>query len=261
MYNRPFVNIDMLNTQALEWLKRTGNNMVHNTTRKIPFHQWEYERPFLQAWHPLFTAPPERGYKVYKTNVIKYRGNTYSLPFGTYRGEDSRVYVCESGDTVVIRDMEERVLATHIIPQGSGHNVINTHHRRNTSIRLNELREKVREFFRFSTDIDEFIAVIDRLYPRYVRDQLTVLLTSSEKVGVLQAEMALEFCIRNHITSCNDFKVILERQTSKEAVSSLLPQIKLLGGASAELISRVEPVKSDMNAYESLFINSKNESS
>ena len=258
LYNRPFVNIDILNTQAVEWLNRTGNKMVHNTTRKVPFHQWVYERSFLLAWHPVFAAPAERGYKVYKTNVIKYRGNTYSLPFGTYRGEESRVYLSETGDSIVIRDLEEKVLATHLIPEGVGHNVINTHHRRNSSIRLNELRKKVREFFRFSSEIDTFMASIDRLYPRYVRDQLTILLTGSEKAGLLQAEIALEFCLRNNITSCNDFKTILEKQTTKEGISSHLPQIKLLGEASADMLSRLEPGRSDINMYESFFNEDKN---
>jgi len=257
LYNRPFINIDILNTQAMDWLKRTGNRMVHNTTRKIPLHQWEYERSFLLAWHPVFTAPVEKGYKVYKTNVIKYKGNTYSLPFGTYSGEECRVHVNETSDSIVIRDFEEKILATHLIPDGTGHIIINNHHRRNTSIRLNELREKVREFFRFSSNIEQFMATIDRLYPRYVRDQLTILLTSSEKSGLLQAEIALEFCIRNNITSCNDFKAILEKQTIKEPTSSL-PEIKLINDASTGLLSRLEPGKSDMNIYESIFNDVKN---
>jgi len=258
LYNRPFINIDLLNTQAVEWLNRTGNKMVHNTTRKIPLHQWEYERSFLMAWHPVFTVPVDKSYKVYKTNVIKYKGNIFSLPFGTYSGEECRVHVSETGKSIVIQDLGEKILATHMLPDGVGHTVINNHHRRNTSIRLNELRTKVREFFRFSSNIDHFIATIDRLYPRYVRDQLTILLTCSEKAGLLQAEIALEFCVQNSITSCNDFKAIVETQTTKERTCSSLPEIKLLGNTSAGLLSRVEPCKSDMNTYESIFNNTKN---
>lgn len=255
LYNRPFVDIDILNIQAAEWLMRTGNRMIHNTTRKIPATQWEHEQPCLLAWHPVFPVSQEKGHKVLKTNVVKYKGNSYSLPFGSYRGEDSRVYVSESGDSLIIRDAEQQVVATHLIPLGSGHNIINTNHRRNTSIRLNELREKVRTFFRYSSSVDTFISTIERLYPRYVRDQLTVLLTSSEKAGLMKAEVALEFCIANNITSCNDFKAILEKQEVKSGASSM--EIKPVGDRTVRLISQVEPGKSDINEYEVFFVTNK----
>lgn len=254
LYNRPFAGIDLLNLQVVEWLHRTGNKMIHNTTRKIPSQQWVYEQAFLLVWHPLFTANKEKGYKILKTNVVKYKGNSYSLPFGTYRGEDSRVHVCESEGDLILKDTEGKTLATHRIPDGTGHTVINTHHRRNTSLRLNELREKVRAFFRHSSSIEDFLNTIDRLYPRYVRDQLTVLLVSCEKAGLERSEIALEFCIRNNITSCNDFKSVLEKDRSP---TTSAPEIKPLGDAGTRLMSSLEPGKSDINEYETLFENNK----
>ncbi len=254
LYNRPFVDIDLLNRQAMEWLARTGNKMVHNATRKVPFQQWEYERPFLLAWHPVFTPAKEgKEYKAYKNNTVKYKGNSYSLPFGTYRGEDTRVYVNESEGSLVIRDAEEKMLATHLIPAGTGHNVINTHHRRNTSVRLNELRGQVKEFFRHSPSIETFMGTIERVYPRYVRDQLTLLLTSSEKAGLIKAETTLDFCLRNNITSCNDFKAILEKETAGVNNPVQGVRIKPLGDARARLICDIEPERSGMDTYESLF--------
>ena len=40
LFNRTFINTEILNDQALAWLERTGNGIVHNTTRKIPQQQW-----------------------------------------------------------------------------------------------------------------------------------------------------------------------------------------------------------------------------
>lgn len=45
LFNRTFINLGLLNDQAMSWLSRTGNAMVHNTTRKIPQEQWAYEQP------------------------------------------------------------------------------------------------------------------------------------------------------------------------------------------------------------------------
>ncbi len=45
------------------------------------------------------------GHKVLKTNCIRYKGNTYSLPSGTYKDETSRVYLKEEyGDLIVNND-------------------------------------------------------------------------------------------------------------------------------------------------------------
>ena len=252
LYNRQFVDIELLNHQSLEWLNRTGNKMVHNTTRKIPFLQWEHERRFLYPWHPVHNEHQKEGYKLLKTNSVKYKGNSYSLPFGSYRGEDSKVYPSESGGSLIIRDAGGEILATHLIPEGAGNNIVNTNHRRNTSVKLSELREKVIDFFRDSPGIKEFIDTTGRLYPRYVRDQLTVLLCSSEKAGLEKAEITLEFCLRNHITSANDFKAILEKGNDKRTLPAS-PDIRPLGGPATRMMVSLEPEKSDINLYETIF--------
>jgi len=253
LFQRNYINCDLLNEQALSWLERTGNAMVHNTTRKIPQEQWIREQPFLQRWHPLFTLTKESGYKVLKTNVVKYRGNSYSLPFGTYKNESTVVFLAEEEHQLMIKNDRGIVIASHLIPSGVGNNVINTNHRRDTSIRLDELRGKVREFFGHSTDIEEFIEKINRLYPRYVRDQLCSLLLCAEKYGPIRSEAALEFCVHNSLFSANDFKSIVENQSAEKKIAVLQPRIKPLGDAKTQLIANIEPEKSDINEYQSLF--------
>jgi hypothetical protein len=85
--------------------------------------------------------------KVIKTNTIKYYGNIYSLPFGTYRYEETWAYVTENDNHLLIKDAGGSVLATHTIPEGVGNNVLNTNHHRDTSLRLDTLRGKTRELF------------------------------------------------------------------------------------------------------------------
>jgi transposase len=253
LFNRPFINTEILNDQALAWLERTGNGMVHNTTRKIPQEQWLLERPFLRRWMPLLNAARVNGHKVIKTNTIKYRGNSYSLPFGTYRNDETRVFVTEEGSQLVIKDVSGSIITTHLIPEGVGNNIINTNHRRDISIKLDALRGRVREFFGHTSEIDTFIDKINALYPRYVRDQLTAVLTAAERSGQQQAEVALEFCVRNSLFSASDFKSILQGPQDGRTHPTPRPVIKPLGDAKTQLIVNIEPERSDIREYEVIF--------
>jgi len=253
LFHRTYINTNILNEQALSWLNRTGNGITHNTTRKVPQEQWAIEQAFLQKWTPLFSEIKENGYKVLKTNTIKYRGNMYSLPFGTYKNDDTKVYVTENDNQLTIKDNTGMVIASHLIPEGVGNNVINTNHRRDTSIKLDGLRDKVREFFGNNADIGIFIEKINSLYPRYVRDQLSTMLLWAEKSGHQRSEIALEFCVRNNLFSANDFKAILENQEANKVSSIPRLQIKPLGDAKTQLIVNIEPDKSDIREYELIF--------
>ncbi|HQH25064.1 MAG TPA: IS21 family transposase [Bacteroidales bacterium] len=255
LFNRTFINHNILNDQVLAWLERTGNGTLHNTTRKVPQEQWLLERPFLRRWIPLLTAARTNGHKVIKTNTIKYRGNSYSLPFGTYRNDESRVFVTEEGNELVIKNAAGSIITTHLIPDGVGHNIINTNHRRDTSIKLDVLRGKVREFFGHSGEIDTFIDKINKLYPRYVRDQLTAVLTAAERSGQQHAGIALEFCVRNSLFSASDFKSVLQGQKAGRTHLSTVarPVIKPLGDARTQLIVNIEPERSDIREYEVIF--------
>ena len=253
LFNRTFIDADILNEQAIAWLSRTGNAMVHNTTRKIPYQQWILEQPHLLSYIPLFPEPRQNGYKVLKTNTVKYRGNSYSLPFGTYKNEQTRVFVSEMDNQLMIKNDLATIIANHLIPSGTGNNVVNTNHRRDTSVKLESLREKVRGFFMHSPDIDAFVDQIDRLYPRYVRDQLSSLLTLSEKSWLIRAELALGFCVRNNLFSAGDLKSILESQDTEKRPEIPAIHIKPIGDAKTQLIVNIQPKKSDIARYESIF--------
>ena len=227
--------------------------MVHNTTRKVPQEQWALERPFLQSWVPLFSVAKECGHKVLKTNIVKYRGNIYSVPFGTYKNDESKVFLTESDNNLIIKDENGVTITSHPIPAGVGNNVVNNNHRRNTSIKLDAMRTNLREFFLYNPDIDVFIENINRLYPRYVRDQFSTVLACAEKCGRQEAEVALEFCVRNSLFSANDFKSIIESLGTNKKRNTSCSNIKPLGDAKAQLIVNIEPEKSNINDYELLF--------
>jgi hypothetical protein len=257
LHNRIYTDLETINTQAAAWLDRTGNAMIHNTTRKIPFEEWCTEQLYLLDWRPLFPLGVDKGYKVHKTNIIKYGGNIYSVPFGTYKNDQTTALVTESDNQLIIEDENGKTIATHAIPAGKGQNVINNNHRRDKSVKLSELREQVREFFSYSTDIDTFITKIERLYPRYVRDQLTVLLPCCEKHGKLLSEVTLQYCVKNNIFHANDFKTVIEREAAQnEKPKTPQPGIKPFGGSKTQMIANMEPEKSDISEYEKMFTQS-----
>ncbi len=147
LLNRSYSNLDNLNREAEYWLSRTGNAMVHNITCKVPYQAWCSECKDLQPCIPVTSSPLESGHKVQRTNTLRYKGNTYSLPFGTYRGEETRVLVEEENDTLVIKTMDGELLAKHSIPAGRGNKVINYNHQRDKSTSIQKLCDQVKVQF------------------------------------------------------------------------------------------------------------------
>lgn len=252
LYNRQYIDEATINSQAIDCLKRTGNGMQHNTTCKIPYEEWLTEKEYLLAWSPLLRIEQTEYHKVIKTNTIRYKGNTYSLPLGTYKNENSRVFLKEADGRLLVHDENGLLVAMHTIPEGRGRTVINNHHRRDMSVGLNELRSRVRAFFGESHQVQAFITELEKKYPRYIRDQLSTLLQSSELSGRLRAEKALYFCLDNRLFSVNDFKKVLELDVP--CVEST-PDIRPLGDTKTYLMANMRPEKSDINDYERLFQN------
>ena len=155
------------------------------------------------------------------------------------------------------RDAIGQTISTHIIPAGVGNNVINNNHRRKTSIRLDELRSRVSEFFVNSPNIEIFIDKINRLYPRYVRDQLNIILINAEQYGLEKSEPVLEFCVRNKLFSANDFKTILINENKDRKWIPEAPAIKPLGDSRTQLIANIRPDKADILDYEVIFNRNK----
>ncbi len=251
LYNRVYVDEATINMQAISWLSRTGNAMIHNTTCKIPVEEWKIEKEHLLPWHPILQIEQLDSHKVIKTNSIRYKGNTYSLPIGTYKNENSRVNIKETDGKLIVQDENELIIAVHLIPSGKGHTIINNNHKRNMSVGMDALRKSVRDFFDNSNEIKIYIAELEKKYPRYIRDQLTTLLQCSEVYGRLKTEKALRFCLDNRLFSANDIRSVIKSISHTEIISKL--EIKPIGDAQTYLIANMTPEKSDINEYEKLF--------
>lgn len=252
LLNRPYSDPDNLNKEAAGWLNRTGNAMVHNTTCRIPYQVWCEECKELQPYTPVTSSSPEKGHKVQNTNSLRYKGNTYSLPFGTYRGEGTRVLVDEQDGALVIRTMDGEPLAKHLIPTGRGEKVINRNHQRDKSASIEKIKDRVRGLFTDEPAADFFLSRLKERYPRYMRDQLSVMQGCLSTYARGDTDRALETCLEKGLFSANDFKAVLSCRAvvpEKEQESPVKP----LGSPDARLMVHVKPNKSTIDVYENLF--------
>ena len=89
---RAFINLELLNQQAVDWLHRTANTKVHASTRLIPDDEWKTEVGYLRQYTPIpLGGVAGKFYNVRKDNTVSYRGNFYSLPLGSYEGPGTKV--------------------------------------------------------------------------------------------------------------------------------------------------------------------------
>lgn len=172
---REFIEIDMLNKDALGWLKRTANGTGHHGIRRIPSEEFEIEKTYLMPYKGVPTAPSEKlaPHHVRKDNVINYRGNYYTVPTGTYCGHQTLVYLEEKDGSLHIYSYETgKTLATHQISNDKGRLISNTSHRRDREASLNDYESSVRKELPESATIDEYLSQLRIHKTRNYRDNL-----------------------------------------------------------------------------------------
>jgi len=171
LYGRGYYDLETLQAEAMGWLRRTGNGMPHSVTRKIPLQEWEQEKVQLSAWKPVKILPSHDRYTVRKDHTISYKGNFYSVPQGTYqKGAGVRLLVEDQQLHIV--DLEGTLLCQHVIPEGKGHCVINTNHRRNRAGTIDQLIAQTAARFQDPAGAKQYLERIRKEKGRYIRDHV-----------------------------------------------------------------------------------------
>ncbi len=92
LYNRPYTDIETLNSEATAWLARTANRMPNARTKRSPYSEWLDERVQLKPFTALqLDIEGQNTYLVRKDNSISYKSCMYSVPQGTCKGPDTKV--------------------------------------------------------------------------------------------------------------------------------------------------------------------------
>ena len=254
LYNRPFYNEETLNDEAIAWLGRTANALPHSFTRKEPREEWLTEKSFLKQFMPEIVQVPAMTYIVRKDNTISWKGNLYSVPYGTYRGRGSCLVVRAEHNELVLMIPESLVeLCRHTIPQEKGIKVIKSDHKRDKSLLIEELMIRVANQFSYPVAAKDWLGEIYKIKSRYMRDQLQVIqqvLSDPEASKV--AHEAMTFCHQNKIHSAVDFRAIIE-QHLKDTKPKEEKSVQILNPLSGSKLDRnIQPQKSSIEDYQKL---------
>ncbi|WP_282638516.1 IS21 family transposase [Sphingobacterium thalpophilum] len=259
LYNRSYKDLETLNTEAMAWLVRTANALEHGTTKRIPQEEYDIEKAFLEPWYPIeLTITPLPQYAVHKDNKISYKGNLYSLPFGTYKGKNTKVQVKAVGNELIVIDEKYGELCRHEISLLKGQKIISTNHKRDTNTAIVEMMAEFSELMPNKVQAFDWLERIRHHKPRYIRDQIQALTTTVRGLDAHIASRSLDYACVNDILSASDFNAIVEalkREERNEMQTD--PKIVQLNPLNGQIkrIAETEPERSDLESYDDLFAN------
>lgn len=224
LYSRPYTDIDTLNTEAIAWLNRTANHMEHGKTKRRPKLEWDTEQAYLNAYQAMQLPLCEsKKYTVRKDNSLSFKSNLYTLPQGTWIGNNTMVTVDVKDGFVIIGDENGNEICRHKKHNGKGETIANTDHRRDKSQSIDKLIETTALMFEDARKAKIYLGEIRELMPRYTRDQVKVIQICIEQYDAIIITKTLDYCIENKIFSAADFKAIAEKEAQKKTP---IPKVK-----------------------------------
>lgn len=253
LYNRTYTDVDMLNSAVMAWLSRTGNNAVHNRTKKQPFAEWEIERPTLGQYIPCIHKPKPETVTIRKDNTICWKSNVYSVPLGTYKGRGSEALINIDGNYLILSNGESIEICRHLVSAGKGNTVKNPDHGRDKKPGIDKLIEQVCNMFDNPLRARQFLNAIREAKPRYIRDQLLIIKVVIERSDKHVVELALDYCYNQKITSATDFKAVAEsymKSTSLPAETKIISMNPLSGTVPPAALIR--PAQSSIESYQTI---------
>ncbi len=253
LYNRTYYNIETLNDEVLGWMGRTANALPHAFTQKEPITEWHLEISFLKPHIPHAVKAVPLTYTVRKDNTISWKGNLYSLPWGTYTGRGCMVAVRTEQDALQIFDPSgNHPICTHQVPMGKGVKVINTDHKRDKSVAIDTLILQLCNRFDNLVAAKDWLDSIRTAKPRYSRDQLLLIGQVLDTTDAVTANKAMIFCHQNNIRSAVDFKAIIDQELkqSKPTDQQKIVLLNPLSGIKSK--AHTAPEKSSIEDYQKL---------
>jgi transposase len=203
MENRYYMALDIWNQSFEDWLDRTGNGQKHGTTKRKPKDMFVEEQEHLL---PLFGIAPREVDDDMKRNVradntIVYLSNRYSVPLGTYRSART-VYLAVEGDHLRIMDAVGDMIAEHKISTEKGKLIKLPAHRRDRESKTKEKLEKTVALL--GEEFRGYLSTLCEEKPRYVREQLDLVVMACESYGREHVLEAVQYCQSLALFSAND---------------------------------------------------------
>ena len=248
---RVFKNIDLLNQQALEWLQRTGNGKVHGTTKKIPYQEWKIERDYLKPLkiQPQLSQSNLTRYTVRKDNSIIYKGNTYSVPTGTYQGRDSYVWVQVKDSKMIIYNKDKEVIARPTVCYLKGQTIRNNDHRRDKTTSIRKKEKQAFIILGGDSQANHFLETLQKDKPRYYHDHLRIIIDHLSSSESNHLSRAINYCMEHGLYNSNQLKEAVgyyQKQAQKKEAISVREKANMPEKA------KITPDKTNLQDYESI---------
>ncbi len=256
LYGRIYHDLETLQAEVIGWLGRTGNGMPHTATRKIPLQEWVLEKPYLHSWISVSAQPSYLLYVVRKDHTVPYRGNFYSVPQGTYK-KGAQVRLALKGQELHIHDDRGAFLCKHLMPEGRGHSLINTNHKRDRTQKIDQLITQTAARFQDPARAKGYLERIRKERGRYIRDHVQAIAEATSQVDAALTNAVLDTCIRENYLSATLFQELLAfrlREAQKEVPDTAMAKVILLDPHSAQKAA-IQPDTSSLDTYEQAFQN------
>lgn len=214
--SRVFRDIEDWNERARQWLKRTGNHQVHQTTKKRPAEVFLLEKQHLQPVSSLLSYESTHNQSitrsVSKDNTIRYKSNRYSVPLGTYQNRSENLVWIEIREEdhnalIIRKEANGEVIAEHRISSEKGKLIQNRHHTRDRSKGVEEFKQRLLSHFKDQVQAAAYLDEISQRYPRYRRDQFTIIHKVSQQYPAI-IDTVLAKCTTEKLYNANDFRDI-----------------------------------------------------
>lgn len=254
---REYINIEILNQQAVSWLDRTANIKKHSSTLLVPKEEWLIEKKHLLPVKPKPVQKELKPYKIRKDNTLCFKSNFYSLPLGSYQDSESSILLETKQGKLFIYTPAGELICTHYLSSQKGKTISNTDHKRKKSETLEILQQQVLKLFNNSETAINYLKMLHKDKSRYYRDNLNYLIKEHGCYSNEIIEQALIFCSQNALFNAKGLIDVLNKmQKEKESTESMtLPDEK---GDKKEPVQKTSKIASnvqisDIETYEKIF--------
>ncbi len=229
--HRIFETLESWQNSCMNWLKRTGNYKIHHNTKKRPFEVHALEKQHLQKINTNYIFENVSSLnitrKIHKDNVIRFEGNRYSVPLGTFQnGKENIAYVSVTDEFLsIFLHPNSKPIAKHKLSKDKGSVITDPDHRKRTQTRKDALAQEIVNLLANSEDSEWLIKILLEHYPRHVIDQYKVVIKTIDKYPGYVNDAVKEMK-RLGLTSANDLRDIaisLEIRRNKQ-----LPQKEVI---------------------------------
>jgi hypothetical protein len=158
-------------------------------------------------------------------------------------------------DRLIIREHPEGpVIAEHTIDHRRGQLIQDRQHKRDRTKGIDAYLGGIAGKFEQPEEAASFLEQIQRLYPRYIRDQLQIISQEMNKVNTLVFNEALSICLQKKLFSANDFRDVIQflnKQYGDDRTETTGTEIQPLHSIHQSIL-KAKPEKRDMSEYVSI---------